>query len=435
MGNTYPTALDYRGRGGTIRNPAPRRDAPGPRVAPPRRKPGRPPARVRPTYRPGIPPSAPVPKLPANVSTPKRVPGLRIPGLGPYGLAFGVGYALGLIIFGGYDELLIDNPAGWTEYICPGGGGPGTLVGPTTTIYTAGGAGSSVGNCIAGQFVSGAGNILRQGYWRQYGPGANDHAHVMSFFNTPAATPIPSLREVRIPQPLADPFVEEWVGPGVYLNPLLAPVAIPGFLPNVWPRPGPVWGSPKPSPGVGSEGYSSGEPTMGQQPGVGTKPVPLPLPQPFPSRPPKGTKEHKVRSKLQIAAGSIYGTLTEMEDLIDAIHKAIRKGCGKKAGPVWDPSKRGYGADGKSWYLKPGPGPRSGRWVRQSGAYRKPSALEKLNAILSNWDCVDAGQALINIVENQIEDRVLSSGSKAMKKASKRRYAQHMLGYGLGPAL
>ena len=427
MANSYPTAVGYRARAGTVRVPAARpRERRGPSPTP-RRTPGRPPARPRPTYR-------PAPQIPRPSVRPS--PGVlrgyasALRGLGPYGLAFAVGWTIGEILFGPEPApvLAISNPGNWDEYICSSPAGGSLFTSSVTYPIT---VGVSASNCIGGQFAPvGPGTPLRIGYWQSYGPAANQNAHVASFLNAAGtATPIPELEVLPQARPVivTHPWVRDAIGPLIRSNPLLNPVGSP-----VGPEAGPVRGPGAigaPSPGVGNEGYASGEPN--NQPGQGSPSVRLSTrPNSNPRPPGRNTKERKTRPHRLVAGlQRSYGNLTEGEDLIDAFHKAIDPDCGKKAGPVWDSSRRGRGEDGKSW-RKIG-----GKWVRREGAYRRPTAGEKFQAVYRHFNCVDLTLALANFLENEVEDRAYGLLGDENRRASRRRKGPFRRGWSYGPAL
>ena len=235
------------------------------------------------------------------------------------------------------------------------------------------------------------------------------------------------------PSPIvADPAFEEIVGPLIHANPLASPA--PGFGPNVGPRaPSPFMPGAKgsPSPGVGSEGYTSGEPSGNPNP------RPRPRPEPLPSRPGRGEKERKVTGPLaraMLGLRNAYGGLTEVGDLIDVLHDAIDPKCGKKARLKWDPTKPGLASDGKS-YRRVFNG-KYWTWTRERGAYRAPSLADKAQAIYNNIGCIDVAAAVAGYVENEIEDRILGAlGNKAKREAKRRGSGPFPRGFEFGPAL
>ena len=434
--SSYPTAIEYRGKPrGTVRT------APGV-PGRPRRSPGRPPARVRPTYRPAPSPrpSTPVPIRPRPF-IPPNIGGWRgiMKGLGPLGIAFETGYFLGSIMFPPRPSgFAIYNPAGWQEFICPNVPGGGTVVGPRTTGYAIV-PGSSASNCIGGQNVSGTGTNLRRSWWTKMGPASNTHAHIITFKRNGASiTPYPELNVLPQgrPYPVVDPDWLVFPGRAIWYWPGASPMGhpVPDVGPLHWPVRGPD-GNVRPLPGVGNEGYFAEQPSNqpDSPPAPDKGPSKGPLPEPFPEKPPKGMKEKKVRaSRLVAQLGWAYGQVTEVGDFVDSFHKAIDRECGKRAKPVWDPSLRPRGDDGRSWRWRPGYG-----WRREVGDYRKPSLAEKASAVYRYWDCVDLTVAAQNVIWNAIEDRLYSLGSRKAKEAAMRDFADGKFrrGYEFGPAI
>ena len=230
---------------------------------------------------------------------------------------------------------------------------------------------------------------------------------------------------------VVDPEFAEAVGVPIYLNPLASP--------GVRTAAGPVAPPLKlgkivvPSPGVGDEGYAAGEPSV--------RPNPRPRPNPNPRRAPRGVKERKVKGPLALrllAARGLYGGITELEDAVTAVHKALDKEClkakgARKAGPVWDPSKRNT-ADGFAWrkhwngkYIE---------WHREKGAYRKPTVLEKAEVLARHFDCVNLEAAIQNLIEESAEDRIYGAlGKQSRKAAEAENRGPFPRGYELGPAL
>lgn len=425
----YPTTRNYRGRAGTVRVPSPRRGGVG---SQPRRTPGRPPARPRPSYRP--PPSpGKLPTPPRVSSGAMRAASSALRGLGPLSAAFGVGYMLGSILFQPKDlgGLEISNPAGWATYICPDGGAScnsAGFYGPSGTTYAIT-TGSSTDNCICFQAISFTPSNSRRGYWAQSLSNPARYAHVISFVRgtrpftpAPTATPIPARGAAN---PLVDPWFRDAVGPGIRVAPGLAPVIGNPVGPEVGPWPS---AAPRPLPGVGGEGYASGEPKG--EPRPEPRPGTRPNANPNPARPPRGTKERKMRASHVLGlANQTLGFITETEDLLDAFHKAIKKGCSPKAAPVWQ-----AGGSDFSWKREK-QGKRWG-WVRAKGSYRAPSYMEKWNAVYKAFDkCIDMEAFWKAYIDNQAEDALFGTASKDDKEASKRLRKRLRFGIGLGPAL
>lgn len=447
MANSYPTSRNYRGtKPGTVREPGPSRRPSGPA---PRRTPGRPAPRARPSYRPA--PPAALPKPPGKPSRGFIGAASRaFRGLGPYAGAFGVGYALGSIIFhrpGQAAGWQINNPAGWREFIateqCDPAGG---LRGPVPTTYAiTQGVNANNNICFQAVPVFNPTNTAR-GYWvDQVGWENSRFTHIASFTRTGASgipiDPKPTITAIPAvaprPQLNPDPWLREQVGGGLRINPGLSPVIMNPIGPEVVGRPSTA---PKPVPGVGPEGYQSGEPGGKNQPGSNPSPQPNPVPRPNPnpSRPPRNVRERKAAaSRLYGLAAGTLGFVTETEDLLDAFHKSLKKGCGKgvshknqsaKAKPVWE-------AGGDTYRWKRIWTGKYSKWVRDKGQYRAPSFLEKWDAVYANFDCVDLGAFWDNYIDNQAEDALFGTASKDDAEASKRNRPGIRIGIGTGPAL
>lgn len=439
MGGTYPTAADYR---------RPRRDYQSPGTER-RRAPGR-------TFRSRPQPVRGPVARPVPIAPPPRQIATIIPGwakwLGranPYLFAFELGFMAGLWLFGSRpDQLLIRNPGGWEEYICPGYGGSGIGALQRSATRYPQVLGTDGANCISGQFVAGdPGPNVDFGVWEDYGVFIR-RRHRVSFgiaTGDPALTP-----EVRVGSKaviIIEPAFEDWVAPAIWLNPLNRPVGAPG----VWARPAPIWmpNRPAPSPGVGPEGYQAGYGVVqlgglpGGSPSVTVDPQGnvRPRTQANPARPGRGVAEKKVKGGAALfAAGKAIGAVTETADFVEALYKALDKQCLKAKGAsaprtTWRAGATGAGRmgdDGKNWHWSPGHG-----WRREVGYYQKVSMPDQAMAIYRNLDCLDVEQAIKNVIANQIEDAILGSLGKQSKKASqkKRPHGAMPFGFEVGPAL
>ena len=142
-------------------------------------------------------------------------------------------------------------------------------------------------------------------------------------------------------------------------------------------------------------------------------------------------------SRLYGLSAGTLGFVTETEDLLDAFHKSLKKGCGKgvshknqsaKAKPVWE-------AGGDTYRWKRIWTGKYSKWVREKGQYRAPSYLEKWDAVYANFDCVDLGAFWDNYIDNQAEDALFGTASKDDAEASKRTRPGIRIGIGTGPAL
>jgi len=182
----------------------------------------------------------------------------------------------------------------------------------------------------------------------------------------PNAPPI----DILYPPPVSPVPILPWIPIAVPpLSPQPLPIPKPPFVPtfpNPEPTPGPIYPPVKPpvvAPGTGVQ------PGTGVVPGVDAGVIPgIPaLPRPFPARrPPRGTKERK----LKATAGQrrLIGALTSMAsegfDLLDALHDALPKKLQGKDHPK-----------------------------------------AKFEALYKHWDAVDMNEAFENIWRDQVEDR------------------------------
>lgn len=438
MGGLYPTPRDYRGkRGGTVRAPRP------PGAGQPRRPPGRPSGRPnRPSYRP-----APATAKPPAVKAPPGLGGaLRaLRGYGPLSAAFGVGYALGSIIFrpGELGWNIPDYAAmGYTTVYgeCPVGPGP-VLAGWNTSTFCGPGGGEptpdpnyklsfGVDTWWFG-FEWPPGTV----YPADWTHGAN--LQVSRFPSQGDSIPYPELVNAPGSIIVTDPALLDGLGRPVWYDPAAAPIAAPG-VPGIGPVAPPVTKGKirLPGAGVGNEGYEAGEP------GGNARPVTRPLPRPNPARTPPRTKERKIKGPLALqllAARGLYGDVTELQDAVDVLHDSLDKAClrakgARKAGPVWQKDAPGLARDGKSWRrIWNG---KFSEWRREKGAYRAASLAEKTETIGRNFDCVDLGKAAVGLIWQQAEDRILGSlGNKAREAAERGNNGPLPRGFELGPAL
>jgi len=455
MGGAYPTAQGYRAGGVTIRAPGPSAayifpisrgevaTIPKTDVRPP------PAAQIELStkqYRWKIPP---VPKT----AFPDPWRWWKLVGrANPYLLAFEVGFLVGSVLFNRDSTLLIRNPGGWEEYICPGyGDGTQGPLQESATRYPQV-LGVDGANCISGQFVAGApapGDDF--GVWEDYGVFIR-RRHRATFGQATAPEPgiVPTVRWGRRAAPLqVAPELVRALAPVHWTNPDLVPIGAPA----IWPQPSPLWSKNRPLPRPefreAGDGQTVTSPVLGRMPGLQpvtvTPPVAVPAPgtagNPLtrnPTRPGPRTKERKIRGARAIfLAGQAMNAVTETGDFVEAMYDAIDKDCAKRAGgsaskTVWKP---GYnvghmGEDGKNWRWKPGRG-----WAREVGYYVPVGLQQQMEAVYRYADCIDVEKALINVIENQIEDAVL--GSVNTNKASKNRrpHGRLPVGFELGPAL
>jgi len=125
--------------------------------------------------------------------------------------------------------------------------------------------------------------------------------------------------------------------------------------------------------------------------------------------PPPGERERKLRAQPVIVRSIIKGLghMTEAGDLIDSFYKAI---------PAKGTNRRWKGRDGK--------------W-REAAI----SPQDKLAFVYKHWSKVDLSEAFKNVVENEIEDRVIGGASNALKSTYKNNpYMQKLRGFQSGPA-
>ena len=445
MGGSYPMPADYRRRGRDYQKPATER----------RRPPGKTfRSRPQPVRRPVIVPATPKapPRPPVKIAT--TIPGWArfLTRANPYLWAFELGFMAGLWLFGSRpNTLLIRNPGGWEEYICPGYGGSGIgALQRSGTVYPQV-LGTDGANCISGQFVAGdPGPNVDFGVWEDYGVFIR-RRHRVTFGiganGDPALTPEARVGTAAVQ--IIEPVFEDWVAPAIWSNPLLRPVGAPA----VWARPAPIWmpSRPSPSPGVGPEGYQAGN----GLPGLGGLPVepggepsvvvrprgrPAVRPQANPGRPGRGVRERKIKGARALwLAGQGMNYVTETGDFVEALYKSFDKKCLKAKGVsaprnTWRAGSAAgrMGEDGRNWHWRPGHG-----WRREVGYYQRVSLQDQALALYKHVECIDVAKAVTNVIANQIEDRILGSLGKQSKRASqtKRPHGALPFGFEVGPAL
>lgn len=130
--------------------------------------------------------------------------------------------------------------------------------------------------------------------------------------------------------------------------------------------------------------------------------------------PPKGTKEKKFIASARGTIVAVFGGVTEVSDMVDALWEAL-------------PKSRRYG-----YYLlhKKGGGT---FWKRRHGA----TMGRKMRDIWGGLDDLDLNEAIWNLATNQLEDAAIGKLGKAAQKAQKPWLDQlgRPLGLGAGPAL
>lgn len=117
------------------------------------------------------------------------------------------------------------------------------------------------------------------------------------------------------------------------------------------------------------------------------------------ARPPRGTKERKIRVNMPIAirlATKVAGFSTEALDFVDALYDALPDHAKPKR-------KRFKGADGK-WHNA------------------KVSNKDKTEAVYKHFGRVDLDQAMHNLIVNQIEDMAYGKLGRGLQKARNRIY-------------
>lgn len=90
-------------------------------------------------------------------------------------------------------------------------------------------------------------------------------------------------------------------------------------------------------------------------------------------------RERKINSGSLVAATAIYGALTESIDAVDSIYEAIPSSARRASGPIG-----------------------------------------KVEAIYANFDKIDWVEAIKNLLENQLEDRIVGRSIGATTKAYRR---------------
>lgn len=183
------------------------------------------------------------------------------------------------------------------------------------------------------------------------------------------------------------------------LLPLVDPV--PGFM-NPFPKPGvspfplplpyPVIPYVKPNPGLveqSDRGPVPSTPPVAETINFSVSPNVVPVP-PHRFRPPgPGVKEVKGRASVAgvpVVLGVVNG-VSEALDALDAVHDAL-------------PSK---------YQAKPVP--------IGNGKWRAATAIEKGRALYRNADKIDLGQALANLIKEQVQDAFFGRIGNAAKKA------------------
>ena len=228
-----------------------------------------------------------------------------------------------------------------------------------------------------------------------------------------------------------DPSPQIWglvgVPVGLGFLPAVDPMVLPIGQPVPTPEPIPFRVLPHRQPNPyrveqSERGYSIGsieDPSLGQSPTyeVSSKGAQEIKPEHSYSRPPKRTKERKVKgTRIGGKILSVVNPFTELLDAVDAIYKAL-------------PSE----------YKVPFRLPSGKRPRRKNGEWAvkyNPTPDEKALAIYRAWDKVDSAtvvRAIKNLLTNEVEDRVLGTVSK--KAQGINEILGRPVGVQAGPAL
>lgn len=208
--------------------------------------------------------------------------------------------------------------------------------------------------------------------------------------------------------------------------PMVDPMHIPINQPTAFPNPKPLFISPPPlgprDPLESNE--SSYPPNVG--PEAPTRPTPWVPPYEVPSidipvwppgapavgghnNLPPGRNEKERKTRRSIPARLLLNSLTESSDIIDAFYKSI---------PAKGTKRRWKGRDGK--------------W-REAAI----TPQDKLLFIFKNAKHMDLDKAIDNLVENELEDRVIGGLSRRLKDTyqTNQPHGGLGIGYQAGPAL
>lgn len=227
--------------------------------------------------------------------------------------------------------------------------------------------------------------------FKQAGPGPFDQKPPKEQF-WPSAFPMSQPIRAPAPQPRPLPWISV---PIVRIDPDLIEQTDRGNDPPGTPK-------PRPEPDRDFEVW----PEVRPQP-----PIP-PGPPVWPTRPPPGDKEVKLRSRLLGITWKIVNPITEAVDFVDALYDALPDKWilvnGKwRINPEW----RGM-TDNKSKYL---------------------NARQRAELVWDNFDYIDWDQAMKNILYNEIQDRIIGAASRPVADLS--REMGRPLGLEAGPAL
>lgn len=246
-------------------------------------------------------------------------------------------------------------------------------------------------------------------YWAKYATGWTVRYEKL------AASPFPlpmfpgingAAKVVPLPQPMADLIYTIDPASTPVVRPQSVPAPIPyALIPRMRTNP---W---RYEQYQRQAGYRVGEvpapagtlPLAAPMVGIATSPAVAAKAQPLTKfhylrRPPKGTKERKIRTKGYLAVTALLNTATEAVDAVEAVYRALPRNLR----------------------------PRS-----------KQSPQAMLRLLYEHWDKVDVVQAGQNLILEELQDRVYGYFGRGLKKAAQRNWPHGELpiGYQAGPAL
>lgn len=120
------------------------------------------------------------------------------------------------------------------------------------------------------------------------------------------------------------------------------------------------------------------------------------------SKPRPGKREAKVMANNRAAALLVFGAVTEFGDFVGAIHDALPKEAR-----------------------------RSRTWRDKDGKWHRARIDSQLRDIYANLDKVDWYEALVNLVANEVEDRLIGKVNRQANKLT-RQLGDRYLGQGVG---
>ena len=219
---------------------------------------------------------------------------------------------------------------------------------------------------------------------------------------TPTSLPVQPLYKASPmpgqPVPWEAPVIRPWEVAEPVPAPEPNPNAKPGTVPSPAPPPGDAPDTepdapPKNWPSGSWEASQSFDPSTGQ-----TDNVIRPAAKPKPAE--RGTKERKVRSR-GVSIFKMMDLLSETADVVDAVYDALP-----------DKVKRRW---------KCGKTRMKGLSIDRAGQYGLGEADCKARAIWHNFDSLDLPKALVNVVKDEIEDRLIGAGHAAQDRLRPRK--------------